>query len=150
MLAAKGFFDIDWNKTASGFANDYALRTIGGEQVVVDNATGLMWQRGGSTNYMDYADAEKYIRQLNTARFADFSDWRLPTLEEAMSLMEPRELNGDLYIDAKFDKTQRYIWTADKQSAGVAWVAYFGGGGCYYGVVASTHCVRAVRVPVGQ
>jgi serine/threonine protein kinase len=130
MLAAKGFFDNSWNKTASGFANDYALRTIGGEQVVVDNATGLMWQRGGSSNYMTYADAEKFINQLNTNRFADFSDWRLPTLEEAMSLMEPSELNAGLYIDPKFDKTQRYIWTTDKQSAGVAWVAFFDVGVC--------------------
>jgi len=147
MLAAKGFFDNNLNKGVSGFANDYELKTIAGEQVVVDRATGLMWQRGGSSNYMIYADAEKYIRQLNTARFAGFSDWRLPTLEEAMSLMESRELNGDLYIDPKFDKAQRYIWTADKQSAGVAWVAGFRGGEChYYDVAGNSLYVRAVRV----
>ncbi len=151
MLAAKGFADTDWNKGVSGFANDYELQTIAGEQAVVDNATGLMWQRGGSTKPMIYADAEKYIRQLNTDRFAGFNDWRLPTLEEAMSLMESRKLNGILYIDPKFDKKQGYIWTADKQSAGVAWVAFFWFGHCGIPNVAYIDdFVRAVRVLVGQ
>ncbi|MDZ7369365.1 MAG: CHAT domain-containing protein [candidate division KSB1 bacterium] len=150
MLAAKGFFDSDWNKSVSGFANDYELKTISDEQVVVDKATGLMWQRGGSLNYMNYAGAEKYIRKLNADRVADFSDWRLPTLEEAMSLMEPRKLNGDLYIDPKFDKTQRWIWTADKLSAGVAWVAGFSSGNCDSINVAFNLYVRAVRGSVGQ
>jgi len=151
MVLAKGFFDNSWNKAVSGFANDYESRTISGEQVVVDKASGLMWQRGGSTKSMTYADAQTFIRQLNTNRFAGFSDWRLPTLEEAMSLMERSELNGDLYIDPKFDKTQRWIWTDDKQSAGVAWVALFDLGYCGYNDVASNFSyVRAVRVPVGQ
>ena len=130
MLATWGFFEAYDNKSGKGLDNQYELRTIAGEQVVVDAATGLMWQRGGSANQMIYADTEKHIRQLNTARFAGFSDWRLPTLEEAMSLMEPSKLNADLYIDSKFDKTQRWIWTADKQSAGVAWVANFNNGKC--------------------
>jgi len=150
MLARWGFFESFDNKNGTGLENQYELQTIVGEQVVVDAATGLMWQRGGSSESMIYADAEKYIRQLNTARFAGFSDWRLPTLEEAMSLMEPSKLNGDLYIDPKFDNTQRWIWTADKQSAGVALVARFDSGNCVGNGVASDNYVRAVRVPVGQ
>jgi serine/threonine protein kinase len=146
MLAVKGFFDNGFNKGASGFANDYELRTVVGEQMVVDKATGLIWQRGGPSNTMIYADAEKYIEQLNNARFAGFSDWRLPTLEEAMSLMEPRKLNAGLYIDPKFDKTQSYIWTADKKSAGVAWMAYFYNGLCLNGILTGNGFVRAVRV----
>ena len=62
MLAAKGLYDRGWNKGASGLTNDFSLRTIAGEQVVVDAATGLMWQRGGSANEMIYADTEKHIR----------------------------------------------------------------------------------------
>jgi len=149
MLAAKGFYDSDWNKSVSGFSNDYERRTIAGDEVVVDNATGLMWQRSGSPDYMTLANAQEYIRQLNAKPFAKFSNWRLPTLEEAMSLMEPTRLNGDLYIDSKFDQRQRYIWTADKQSAGVAWVADFDIGGCG-GRVDNSYFVRAVRVLVGQ
>jgi hypothetical protein len=94
---------------------------------------------------MTYADAENYIRELNKKGVAGYNDWRLPTLEEAMSLMEPSEKHGDLYIDPVFDKTQRWIWTADKLRAGVAWVVSFGSGYCRSALVVYSFCVRAVR-----
>lgn len=81
-----------------------------------------------------------------TLAFADCHGWRLPTLEEAMSLME-REMKSDgLNIDSLFGKTQRWIWTADKRSAGVAWGVYFFNGDCSdHGVDDLDYYVRAVR-----
>jgi len=38
---------------------------------------------------MTYEKVQAYIAQLNRANFGGYSDWRLPTLEEAMCLMEP-------------------------------------------------------------
>lgn len=107
--------NYDWNK---GWANprgkgiQHQFETGKGGQVVVDKTTGLMWQQSGSPKSMVYDDAKKYIAQLNREKFAGYSDWRLPTLEEAMSLMEPQKKNADLYIDPVFDNTQRWIWTA--------------------------------------
>jgi hypothetical protein len=118
------FFDLELNKEGHGLFHLYEVRVIEGDKVVVDHATGLMWQQSGSPYYMTYAEAEKYIRDLNNQRFLGYNDWRLPTLEEAMSLMEPKK-HGDLYIDPQFDKTQRWIWTGDKESAGLAWVVGF-------------------------
>ena len=103
-------------------------------------------QQSGSANYIKYAEAEKYIRDLNTQCFAGFDNWRLPTLEEVMSLMEPEKKSGDLYIAPEFDRNQPYIWTADKESAGVVWVASFFFGNCDRCVVAyNLSSVRAVR-----
>jgi len=93
---------------------------------------------------MIFAKAEEYIQKLNKDHFAGCTGWRLPTLEEAMSLMEPKK-HGDLYIDPVFDKTQRWIWTADNASAGVAWVVGFYGGGCYNSRLHLYVYVRAVR-----
>jgi hypothetical protein len=62
-----------------------------------------------------------------------------------MSLMEPKKLNGDLYIDAKFDKTQWWIWTVDKSRAGVAWVVVFDYGDCLTNYLYYDYYVRAVR-----
>ncbi|MDZ7360014.1 MAG: protein kinase [candidate division KSB1 bacterium] len=143
----------DWTKEWSnprgqGIPNDFVLQQDG--KIVVDRATGLMWQQSGSEEYMIYEKAKPYISQLNRKNFGGYSDWRLPTLEEAMSLMEQSELNGDLHIDPKFDPKQRWIWTADKKSAGVAWVAFFNVGKCGYYNVASFNYVRAVRGSVGQ
>jgi hypothetical protein len=103
-----------------------------------------MWQQSGSPNSITYADAEKYIRDLNDKHFAGYNDWRLPTLEEAMSLMEPTK-HGELYLDPIFDRTQRWIWTADKESAGRAWDVYFFNGYCLHYDFGYGRYVRAVR-----
>ena len=131
MLQTLGFFDKAWHKEGKGITHLYELRESENAKLVIDHATGLTWQQSGSSNYMNYADAEKYVRDLNAKKFAGYNDWRLPTLDEAMSLMEPKP-SGSLYIDPVFDRTQNWIWTADKaDSAGVAWVAGFYDGICY-------------------
>ena len=79
---------------------------------------------------MVYPDAEKYVDALNSQRFAGYTDWRLPTLDEAMSLMESEEKNGALRIDSVFDETQTKIWTADQSSAGGVWQVDFSNGTC--------------------
>ncbi|MBN2092240.1 DUF1566 domain-containing protein [candidate division KSB1 bacterium] len=151
MLADKKFFDRDWNKTAPGWQNQFVPQTIQGDKVVMDRGTGLMWQQGGSSEYMTFSNAQKWIDDLNRKGYAGYHDWRLPTLEEAMSLMESRKMNGDLYIDPVFDKTQRWIWTADlsnsKDSSGgsLRWVVYFDVGGCDDCDVNVNHYVRLVR-----
>jgi hypothetical protein len=134
----------EWsNPRGQGLPNDFVLQQ--GGRIIVDRATGLMWQQSGSEESMIYDKAKAYISQLNRENFGGYSDWRLPTLEEAMSLMERSTLNGDLYIDPKFDSKQRWIWTADKESAGVAWVANFGYGHCDRNFVQLNFYVRAVR-----
>jgi hypothetical protein len=145
VLQEKSLFDSSWNAAGKGLAHFYVAYDTQKAGVVMDYATGLMWQQSGASNNMAYTGAEKYIRDLNAKRFAGFNDWRLPTLEEAMSLMESRKLRDDLYIDPVFDKTQWWIWTADKESAGRAWYVPFSHGGCHHYVVDDGHYVRAVR-----
>lgn len=145
MLKEKGFFDSGWNNQASGFLNDFVLESKG--KVVYDGKSGLRWQQSGSKESMSYKGAKEYVDELNRKRFADYRDWRLPTLEEAMSLMEPTKTNGDLYIDPKFDKEQEWIWTSDVYSASKAWAVGFDRG-CNYREYDDPHdnCyVRAVR-----
>jgi hypothetical protein len=68
----------------------------------------------------------------------------LPTLEEAMSLMEP-VINRGLYIDAQFDAVQRWIWTSDFENVEIAWVVVFYNGYCVRGQKDSSYSVRVVR-----
>lgn len=145
MLKRHNFFDKNRNKNSKGIEHLYQKISKVKANVVIDYKTSLMWQQSGSSN-MTYEGAKKYIEQLNREQFAGYSDWRLPTLEEAMSLMEPKKNKDGLYIDAVFDKTQRWIWTADSYSASAAWVVDFYGGGCrYYHVGYADDVVRAVR-----
>jgi len=70
----------------------------------------------------------KYIQQLNRNRYAGFVDWRLPTLEEAMSLVEPKA-RGGLNIDEIFFHMglDLFNWTADKNGDKVWFVNYSDG-----------------------
>ncbi|MBV6505004.1 MAG: hypothetical protein ILNGONEN_00560 [Syntrophorhabdaceae bacterium] len=150
MLQKNDFYcgEYDWSKEFSnpqgrGFANKFEKSADG--KVIFDRASGLTWQQAGSDNDMTYADAEKYVRDLNARNFAGHSDWRLPTLEEAMSLMEREENSAGLYIDPIFDKTQTWIWTTDKYSAGGAWVVSFQYGYCRHEHDTNYSHVRVVR-----
>jgi hypothetical protein len=147
MLKTKGFCDNSWNKNGKTYKNSYDTRDINGDKIVSDKTSGLMWQQSGSLNYRNYKKAKEYVAKLNKQNHAGFNDWRLPTLEEGMSLMEPDNKNNDLYIDSVFDKVQSYIWTSDPYtgSSDGVWVVYFSYGSCSdYGVYGSFF-VRAVR-----
>lgn len=106
MINRNGYYDKIKNLDGKGIIHQYEVKSLSGKKVVIDHATKLMWQRSGSPDKMTYEEAKKYPDQLNREQFAGFNDWRLPTLEEAMSLLESAEKNGDLYIDPVFDKTQ--------------------------------------------
>jgi len=153
MLKRKNFFSKRhyWNKNfcnpRGDFANEYEVKTIRGDKVVLDHAAGLMWHQSGLEKYMDYDEAEKWINELNRRGYAGYSDWRLPTIEEGASLLERSKMNGDLYIDAKFSAKQRFIWTSDNvsDSSGRAWVVnFYVGGVCRDDVIRSSY-VRPVR-----
>lgn len=96
----------------------YSVQNRQGESVVVDFATGLMWQQAGSKDYFwkkkgDQDIPESYVDQLNQSRHAGYTDWRLPTFEELASLLEPVAMNEGLFIASVFGSAQRMCWTGD-------------------------------------
>jgi hypothetical protein len=145
MLRNKGIFDSRRNPSGPGISHKYQAQN--GGTVVYDHATGLMWQQSGSRNDMNYERAKNYISELNHEQFAGYNDWRLPTLEEAMSLMEPTIKNDDLHIDQIFDPCQMRIWTSDFRRDSMTWVVRFDAGYCdyVYNDSNNNYSVRAVR-----
>lgn len=144
MLREKGFYDMDSHFIGTGIKHQYQRQ--GNGRVLDDSATGLRWQYGGSPDWMTFEEAQNYIAQLNREGFSGHSDWRLPTLEEAMSLMEPKKKHDQLNINTVFDRTQASIWTEDKTPSGDMWIANFSNGSCTdYNVRYGDHFVRAVR-----
>jgi hypothetical protein len=112
------------NPGGKGIDNDFVLQK--GGRVVLDRATGVMWQQSGSEEEIPFALLQDYIDELNRSGFAGFTDWRLPTVEEAMSLVEPEEARGSR-IDSIFDETPA-TWTSDTVWAGTyqyAWIVLF-------------------------
>ena len=145
MLRNKGIFDSRRNPSGPGISHEYEAQN--GGTVVYDHASGLRWQQSGSRNDMNYERAKKYIPELNHEQFAGYNDWRLPTLEEAMSLMEPTQKNSNLHIDQIFDPCQVRIWTSDFRRDSMSWVVRFDAGYCdyVYNDSNNNYFVRAVR-----
>jgi len=66
--------------------NDFVDKHNG---VIVDRATGLMWQKASSGLYVSEERIELYISHCNKNKYAGFNDWRIPTISELISLVEP-------------------------------------------------------------
>jgi hypothetical protein len=113
VVTEKNIFHPQYNKDGHDFPNQFQFRIINCIELVLDKTSDLMWQQFGSHDIMDLHDAKKYIESLNSHIYAGYHDWRLPTVEEAMTLMEPIvNLYGN-YLNSVFDKEQIRIWTAD-------------------------------------
>ncbi|MCI0529129.1 MAG: DUF1566 domain-containing protein, partial [Nitrospira sp.] len=143
-IQEKGF-SLPKENIVGTFQHDYEPETPNGKKVVIDHATGLMWQQSGSFDTMTWEGAKAYVDQLNKDRYTGFSGWRLPTIEELASLLESTRKNEGLYIDPVFDIKQMRCWSADQSiKSHDLWVVDF-----YEGVVDDytpySYYVRAVR-----
>ncbi|MBN2603967.1 MAG: DUF1566 domain-containing protein [Candidatus Thermoplasmatota archaeon] len=145
MLKAKGFFDKISNRLSEGIENQFTTRNLNGNMIVIDNKVGLTWQQSGSSKRLNYAMGLNWIEELNRLHFAGYKDWRLPTLEEAMTLMESIKNRDNLYIDSIFDNRQQMIWSADKADKDAVWYVDFNLGFCEAKMITDEYYVRAVR-----
>jgi len=128
LIRDKNIFDVRLNPQG-GFAN--ALVDSGEGLTVLDQGTGLLWQRAGldlcSTRTM-----KAKIEELNTAGFADFHDWRIPSLEEAMSLMEPLANAKGMHLHPCFSKEQPFIFTNARRNPTGYWFVDYAQGRIYW------------------
>ncbi len=121
------------------------------DEIVVDHTTKLIWQRAGSEGTMGHEKALSYVKKLNNDQFADYSDWRLPTIPELMSLLEPIPKNGNLYIAPVFDKRQQYCWGTDTRWSKLVRSVGFDNGSVhwseYLNRISYVRAVRSLNIP---
>jgi len=141
-----GAYNTTYCNPDGTYKNDFQT---GNDRTVCDRATGLMWQRKGSDQAVSWQAAGDYIRELNRSRFDGYDDWRLPTLEELLSLMENSWQNGDLFIDEAFEEKQRSCWSADTRGTDKAWKTQFHLGYATEAFRTDRNWVRAVRTIPG-
>ncbi len=102
----------------STIKHSYQQKSISGDKVVVDYATGLMWHQNGSGHHLfNWREAKGRLDELNSKGYAGYHDWRIPTIEEAASLLEQEMRNKDLYISPAFSDKQEKVWTGDKDDS---------------------------------
>ena len=86
------------------------------KETLTDDLTGLTWQQSGSVYPQTWHQAHHYVARLNAQRFGGFQDWRLPTSDELITLLQPPSQGRDICIAPLFDTTQRWIWSSDRRS----------------------------------
>jgi serine/threonine-protein kinase len=133
--------DNDW-KPLEYIRNDYETN---GQGTVADSTTSRLWQISGSAETLIYEDTLAFVQKMNHYAFGGKNDWRLPTIEELVSLLEKEKKNGGLHIDPVFDNTQRLCWSSDKCSAGGIWGVHFAFGEVYRYYEGLLSYVRLVR-----
>ena len=106
-----------------GAAEKYLVDN-GDQLTVSDMTTSLMWERSGS-DINSIRTIQARVKELNANKFAGYDDWRLPTIEEGLSLLEKIKNDNDLYLHPCFSKAQPFIFTADQRAPGGHWFVDF-------------------------
>jgi serine/threonine-protein kinase len=112
--------------------------------VVPDRATGLTWQQSGSEDPLAWPEAKTYVAGLNQARFAGRASWRLPTVEELISLLDATPHGVDFCLAPVFDPRQRWLWSADWRTFTAAYFVSADMGFAAWQDMTCAHFVRAV------
>lgn len=127
LLKKHNFYDSDLNHSGA-FDNHFSAL---GENVIVDERTGLMWQRGG-LDIASIRTMQRMITEVNKGEFAGFNDWRMPTMEEAMSLMEPARNSKLMFLNPCFSKEQPFVFVAAQRQPGGYWFVDFKQGRAFW------------------
>jgi len=146
MIQKYNFYEAQFNPNG-GYPNRFVDNRNG---TITDNETLIMWQKSGTREMVSWKKAPEYIDRLNNRKFAGYSDWRLPTLEELLTLTEPRHSRQGLYISSFFSQKQGIVASSDScnyDGKNLPWYISFlrGISNCIsYNLIDEFH-VRAVR-----
>ncbi len=128
MIRKLGLLDHERNP-AGGFRS--FLVDNGDGLTVTDKVSGLIWQRGG-LDIMSNRMLRKALDELNKEGFAGHSDWRLPTLAEALSLMQPEMNAKGQHLHPAFSADQPFIFVDAVRKPGGQWFVDFKHGRAYW------------------
>jgi len=121
------------------------------DTLILDNTTGLIWQRSGTRFPVKWQEGKEYIRRLNQDGFQGLSLWRMPTVDELLTLFTPSAQGIGLCLEPVFDTRQHWLWSADRSSFTSAWYASLALGFLDANDFSSFYHVKAVcTAPLGS
>lgn len=120
--------------------NDFYLDN----ETILDRETRLIWQAGGCGHPCTWYETDAYITRLNQNGFGGQNAWRLPTMEELVTLLRPVPRAHDWCMPPLFDTVQRHLWSADRRSFVAAYYVDAELGFVGWQDFSAPHFVRAV------
>lgn len=144
IVKANGFYERSINPVKK-FTNQFVVLNIDYKEIILDERTNLLWFKEGSLHSPKYLNAYRYVHNLNVKRFAGYDDWRVPTMEEAASLLAPQNPETGLFLEPIFSPHQQTIFAADLDPTEANWIINFITGRIHVSTGNLHHFVRPVR-----
>jgi len=91
--------------------------------LVRDAINGLLWEGHGSRYPLTWEQACAYIDGLNQDALGGRTDWRLPTVDELITLFTGRIEPGEFCLQPAFDPRKARLWSSDTKAFTAAWYA---------------------------
>jgi hypothetical protein len=115
-------------------------------EVVTDSKLGLVWQDNSAakSTKKKWKSAKKYCKNLS---LAGYSDWRLPSYEELLSIVDYDRYDPAIMPSFKNVNTSDYYWSSSSYVSDdeYAWIVNFKIGYTYYYGKTNGYYVRCVR-----
>nr|WP_321464676.1 protein kinase [uncultured Desulfobulbus sp.] len=106
---------------------------------VVDQATGLLWCAQTSRYPLSFAAAQDYVAELNRGAVHGISWWRVPTVDELLSLLA----DGDVFsFSEQSGQKVRWLWSCDRHGRHESWYVNLDMG---FAGVQDASCLNYVR-----
>ena len=93
----------------------FIVKTLDGDEVVIDLATGLMWARDGDEAGCNSGGKLNWINCItycNGLSFAGYSNWRLPNMQELFSITNQSTWNPAIWDSFTNVKWDTLTWTS--------------------------------------
>lgn len=116
---AREHFHLDslW-RPAQQLATDFVSV---GENLVADQTNGLIWEQSGSAYPENVRQALLRIERMNRERFCGIGSWRIPNVEELLTLIASPSRFEMRCVAPLFDPLQKRLWSIDQKSATACW-----------------------------
>lgn len=107
------YFGQDAYYADRGFCvpRSFTVKTLSGQKVVIDNNLGLMWQQDIPSGSYSWGSAVSYCGNLS---YAGYSDWRLPSPKEILTISDAGRYNPALdpvyFPDTSTVDEDTYFW----------------------------------------
>ena len=87
-------------------------------ELVLDQATALQWNRQASRYPLSFTEAQAYVAELNAHKMHGIDRWRVPTVNELLSLLDDGELR--CFPDDP-ELPVRWFWSCDRHGHHESW-----------------------------
>lgn len=97
-----------------------------GGKTLLDKANGLCWQLTASDYPVDRQEAEMIIETLNDLQYDDIASWRLPTVNELLTLVNNPALAIEPDSGSPFPDNLEWLWSCDSRTKNSSWYVHTG------------------------